>query len=106
VPESPQKLESAEGEQPPQPASAEEPPQPDSGEERPPLRARVRRLLVGRPRDLQDRRLFHRLSLIPFLAWVGLGADGGGYVVATKLLGENAGESRAGRGAKRSHINE
>jgi amino acid transporter len=97
---------------------------------------------VGRPRDLQDRRLFHRLSLIPFLAWVGLGADGlssssygpqeaflalgqhtylavalalatattviiiawgyshiieqfpsggGGYVVATKLLGQNAG---------------
>ncbi len=28
------------------------------------------------PRDLRDRRLFHRLSLIPFLAWVGLGADG------------------------------
>lgn len=103
---------------------------------------RVRRLLVGRPRDLQDRRLFHRLSLIPFLAWVGLGADGlsssaygpeeafkqlgehrylavalaalmattvllisaayrriieefptggGGYVVATKLLGDRAG---------------
>ena len=102
----------------------------------------MRRLLVGRPRDLQDRRLFHRLALIPFLAWVGLGADGlssssygpqeaflalgqhtylavglalatamtviiiawgyshiieqfpsggGGYVVATKLLGENAG---------------
>jgi len=106
------------------------------------LRQRVRRVLVGRPRDLQDRRLFHRLSLIPFLAWVGLGADGlsssaygpeeafkqlgqhrylavalaalmattvliisaayrriieefptggGGYVVATKLLGDRAG---------------
>ena len=38
--------------------------------------ARLRRLLVGRPRDLTDRSLFHRLSLIPFLAWVGLGADG------------------------------
>ncbi|MFL5459936.1 MAG: APC family permease [Gemmatimonadales bacterium] len=37
---------------------------------------RLRRLLVGKPRDLHDRRLFHRLSLIPFLAWVGLGADG------------------------------
>lgn len=106
------------------------------------LRQRVRRVLVGKPRDLQDRRLFHRLSLIPFLAWVGLGADGlsssaygpeeafrqlgahrylavalaalmavtvllisaayrriieefptggGGYVVATKLLGDRAG---------------
>lgn len=104
--------------------------------------ARLRRFLVGAPRDLEDRRLFHRLSLIPFLAWVGLGADGlssssygpeqaylalgthtflalglvalvgatvvlislaysriieqfpsggGGYVVATKLLGANAG---------------
>ncbi len=103
---------------------------------------RLRRILVGRPRDLADRRIFHRLSLIPFLAWVGLGADGlssssygpqeaflalgqhtylavllaiatagtviiiswgyshiieqfptggGGYVVATKLLGEKAG---------------
>jgi amino acid permease len=28
------------------------------------------------PRDLKDRRLFHSLSLIAFLAWVGLGADG------------------------------
>ncbi|MGE5090557.1 MAG: APC family permease [Bacillota bacterium] len=103
---------------------------------------RVRRVLFGQPRDLHDRRLFHRLSLIPFLAWVGLGADGlssssygpdeafralgthtylalglaalmastvllisaayrriieefpsggGGYVVATRLLGERAG---------------
>jgi amino acid transporter len=34
------------------------------------------RLLIGRPRTLRDRTLFHRLSLIPFLAWVGLGADG------------------------------
>jgi amino acid transporter len=37
---------------------------------------RLRRLLVGRPRDLKDSRLFHRLALVPFLAWVGLGADG------------------------------
>ena len=37
---------------------------------------RIRRLVVGKPRDLRDSRLFHRLSLIPFLAWVGLGADG------------------------------
>lgn len=37
---------------------------------------RVRHRLVGRPRDLADRRIFHHISLIPFLAWVGLGADG------------------------------
>ncbi|HET9294555.1 MAG TPA: APC family permease [Gemmatimonadales bacterium] len=37
---------------------------------------RVKYALFGKPRDLQDHRLFHRLSLIPFLAWVGLGADG------------------------------
>jgi amino acid transporter len=112
------------------------------GSERPSLAGRVRRFLVGKPRDLQDRSIFHRLSLIAFLAWVGLGADGlsssaygpeeafkqlgaqrylavalavlmaitvllistayrriieefptggGGYVVATKLLGERAG---------------
>jgi amino acid transporter len=116
--------------------------EPLPGDEPPRLSARLRRLLVGQPRDIQDRRLFHRLSLIPFLAWVGLGADGlssssygpqeaflalgqhvylavalaaataltvviiawgyshiieqfpsggGGYVVATKLLGEKAG---------------
>ena len=37
---------------------------------------RVRRFLIGRPKDLEDRSMFHRLSLIPLLAWVGLGADG------------------------------
>jgi hypothetical protein len=118
------------------------PPAPDAAPEDPRWTARLRRLLVGAPRDLEDKGLFHRLSLIPFLAWVGLGADGlssssygpdeafrtlgqhgylavglalltavtvliiasaysriieefphggGGYVVATKLLGERAG---------------
>lgn len=33
-------------------------------------------LLLGKPRDLQDPKLFHKLSLAAFLAWVGLGADG------------------------------
>jgi amino acid transporter len=36
---------------------------------------RLRRLIFGPPRDLRDRSLFHRLSLIPLLAWIGLGAD-------------------------------
>lgn len=52
-------------------------------------------MLVGGPRDLKDRNLFHRLSLIPFLAWVGLGADGlsssaYGPEEAFKALGQHA----------------
>ncbi len=46
------------------------------GDEPPGFLQRLRRGLVGRPRDLSDRSIFHHLSLIPFLAWVGLGADG------------------------------
>lgn len=38
--------------------------------------AKIRDLLLGKPRDLKDPHLFHKLSLIAFLAWVGLGADG------------------------------
>ena len=103
---------------------------------------KIRRLVFGEPRDLDDPQLYHRVSLIAFLAWIGLGADGlssscygpdeafrtlgshahlaillaimtavticviaiaysnviehfpgggGGYLVATKLLGEKAG---------------
>ncbi|HEV3028991.1 MAG TPA: APC family permease, partial [Planctomycetota bacterium] len=106
------------------------------------LGTRLKHLIIGRPRDIQDRSTYHHLSLIAFLAWVGLGADGlsssaygpadafmtlkehtylaiglaaltaftviiisagysriieqfphggGGYVVATKLLGRGAG---------------
>jgi hypothetical protein len=106
------------------------------------LSSRLRRVIFGKPRDLRDKRIYHHISLIPFLAWVGLGADGlsssaygpeeafrnlgshtylaiglaamtaltvliisaayrgiieefphggGGYVVATKLLGKGAG---------------
>src|SRR5690348_4985944 len=104
--------------------------------------ARIRRAIFGAPRSVQDPGIFHKMALIPFLAWVGLGADGlssssygpdesfralgahtylavflalatcitvfviswaysrvieqsptggGGYVVATKLLGSHAG---------------
>jgi amino acid transporter len=103
---------------------------------------RVKRFLLGAPRDLFDPKIFHNVSLIAFFAWVGLGADGissssygpeeaylalgghtvlalfvaaatvitvlvisgsyaqiieafpsggGGYIVASKLLGEKAG---------------
>jgi amino acid transporter len=37
---------------------------------------RSKRWVFGKPRDIEDPSLFHRISLIPFLAWVGLGADG------------------------------
>jgi len=36
----------------------------------------VKRVIIGAPRDLQDPHVFHKLSLMAFLAWVGLGADG------------------------------
>jgi amino acid transporter len=103
---------------------------------------RLKQFLLGKPRDLRDPDVFHKISLAAFLAWVGLGADGlsssaygpdeafralgghthlalllvvmtavticvisiaysnliehfpgggGGYLVATKLLGEEAG---------------
>lgn len=37
---------------------------------------RIRRLLIGAPHDLSDPQLYHRVSLVAFLAWIGLGADG------------------------------
>jgi amino acid transporter len=37
---------------------------------------KIRRRLFGKPRDLEDRSIFHKLALIPILAWIGLGADG------------------------------
>src|SRR5438874_13102107 len=37
---------------------------------------RIRRMIIGPPRDVSDPRIFHHVSLVAFLAWVGLGADG------------------------------
>ncbi len=37
---------------------------------------RIGRALVGAPRSLKDPRIFHKVSLIALLAWVGLGSDG------------------------------
>ncbi len=104
--------------------------------------ASLKDILFGKPKDPLDPKVFHQISLVAFLAWVGLGADGlsssaygpeeaylalgqhsllalplaimmaltvfvisasysqiielfptggGGYLVATKLLGEKAG---------------
>src|SRR5919201_1011032 len=36
----------------------------------------LRNLLLGKPKDPLDPRVFHQVSLVAFLAWVGLGADG------------------------------
>src|SRR6186713_3439496 len=40
------------------------------------LAQRLRRALIGPPRRLDEKGLFHKVSLIAVLAWVGLGADG------------------------------
>ena len=55
----------------------------------------LRNIVVGKPRDPLDARVFHRVSLVAFLAWVGLGADGlsssaYGPEAAFKALGEHA----------------
>src|SRR5713226_9921481 len=37
---------------------------------------RLRRMVIGKARDVSDPEIFHHTSLVAFLAWVGLGADG------------------------------
>jgi hypothetical protein len=37
---------------------------------------KLRLRVFGKPRDIRDDLLFHKPSLIPVLAWIGLGADG------------------------------
>src|SRR6266581_6969969 len=37
---------------------------------------KIKRLVLGGPKNLQDPHLFKHISLVAFLAWVGLGADG------------------------------
>jgi amino acid transporter len=36
----------------------------------------LKQFLIGKPKDPNDPSVFHKLSLVAFLAWVGLGADG------------------------------
>jgi amino acid transporter len=40
------------------------------------LKHRLWHKLVGEPRNINEPSLFHKISLIPILAWIGLGADG------------------------------
>jgi amino acid transporter len=55
---------------------------------------KIRRTIVGAPRDIKDPSLFHKIALIPILAWIGLGADGlssasYGPEEAFKVLGQH-----------------
>src|SRR5215213_4113850 len=40
------------------------------------MSAQLKRLVLGKPRNVEDARTFHSISLIALLAWIGLGADG------------------------------
>src|SRR3972149_581730 len=40
------------------------------------LSRRLKTLIIGDARSPHDRTIFHKLSLIAFFAWVGLGSDG------------------------------
>ena len=37
---------------------------------------RIKYRFIGAPRNINEPSLFHKISLIPILAWIGLGADG------------------------------
>jgi amino acid transporter len=51
-------------------------PEHESAPAEPTVSEKVKELLVGKPLDLADQRIYHHVSLVAFLAWVGLGADG------------------------------
>jgi amino acid transporter len=40
------------------------------------LGERLRRRVIGPPRDVKDPGVFDKIALLPFFAWIGLGADG------------------------------
>ncbi len=42
----------------------------------PAIQAKIKTFLIGKPRDINDTSIFHHVTLVAFLAWVGLGADG------------------------------
>jgi amino acid transporter len=45
-------------------------------EQKPSILRRMKTLIFGGKHDIEDTSLFHRLTLIAFFAWIGLGADG------------------------------
>lgn len=67
---------------------------PENQQESKSLAARMIHAIFGAPKYLKDPHLFHKMALIPILAWVGLGADGlsssaYGPEEAFKALGEH-----------------
>src|SRR5262245_47466777 len=57
-------------------ASTSAPTSAPAADEAQPQRRSFRRFFLGGRKDLRDPGIFHRMALVPFLAWVGLGADG------------------------------
>ncbi len=45
-------------------------------QQKPTLLQKLKTVVIGGKHDIEDTSLFHKLSLIAFFAWVGLGADG------------------------------
>lgn len=45
-------------------------------EERVTLFKKLRQTVIGSPRNIHDPSIFHKISLVPLMAWIGLGADG------------------------------
>jgi amino acid transporter len=60
------------------PAAGHEPPgrPAPTGTGRTTTTTRLRQIVLGAPRDVEDPHTYHSMSLIALLAWVGLGADG------------------------------
>jgi amino acid transporter len=49
---------------------------PDNAPEELTFWGNLRRRILGSPRNINEPSIFHKISLIPILAWIGLGADG------------------------------
>src|SRR5271154_2409305 len=47
-----------------------------TGSDQPTEKRTLSKILIGAPRDFRDPKTFHSLSLVAFLAWIGLGSDG------------------------------
>jgi amino acid transporter len=45
-------------------------------QQEPNLQQKLKNIVIGKSRSPRDKHVFHKLSLIAFFAWVGLGADG------------------------------
>jgi amino acid transporter len=41
-----------------------------------PLAQRIKNIFIGRAKSIEDKSIFHKISLVAFFAWIGLGSDG------------------------------